>query len=202
MITAICILVLIIGILLATSFSIKFKDGVADKNAWYAKLFMFSWQIGHEYYLPKNICSYFWKNLLGILLLPITLPYLIISTIIPDLKGDEWGEGDHITKGIFTWLLIALTYIIGLKISFEFDIQLINWYDLFIPAGLGLGFFICVALVVVGIVALYHLIVDLVEKLSKEDDETLTPYKPKSESILVTRFKNWKEKSCTTIKWK
>lgn len=65
--------------------------------------------------LPRSLCPFFWKLILAILLLPVTLPTLPVQLIFPSLRdNDEWSLAGRFFFVCLTAVTLLAIGLIGL----------------------------------------------------------------------------------------
>lgn len=144
------------------------------RNTWHSKLYRTMYND-----LTNNLCEYFWKLVLAILLLPFTW----VALCIPKFRKDEdMGMGSYLLVGTVVYGFFSASWDLG---SDFFPNQTLILQILFgvvlITLLLGLIF---------GAIALSCYIYD-------KTQET-----PKRTNIVTERFKAFKGKYCPKITWK
>lgn len=137
--------------------------------------------------LPLNLCPYFWKLVLAIVTLPIT-----VFSFFPFVKNNYFEE-----RFGPVWIFAIcelLTASIGLLVSSFF-----GWIDPHGPANLkDLGIANAVGLSVFAIVAVVAYIRHLISS-KKENSNSIA--KEKKPSIIIEYIKAKKNKHCPMIEW-
>ena len=182
-------LLLIMIALFVFMLTIKFdKDHNASKDSFHYKVFN-TLRFGDDYeVLPPTICLYYWQYVKYIVLIPLTLPIVLIGSVFKKLKDTTNLSG-------FTaafWVTIILGCGWG-------NLIFINNVDepsvsVFMACILGLLIlitaFALILLIIYGIVCLVEYI----------KSKRTTPV-AKEESLVKKRFKAWKDKNCPMINW-
>ena len=188
MITIICVSILVL-LFFSVALSIKFKEGVALTSSWHVKLYKSLWCIEGYHRLPSNICSYFWKYLLGIMLLPFTWIVVNIFTIFKKTRNTI--SDAFVGVVITTNVLILYHLTAGNMMLYD---TLSGLSILQFMKGIGLSFIILCSIIFILFLGGFigHIATMARNKRSGSH---------RTESLLVTRFKDWKNKSCTRITW-
>lgn len=187
---------IVYAIIIATTFivslSIKFdKDHNANVNSWHYRLFCFISGTDRYTYItkpPRTVCSYFWQYVTFMLMLPLSLPYLIIVSIWPDSKED--GRTPlPILLGMLTYIAGFFVWMVGMGTLESFALFTDpNWFQLTIlPLITGA---IIITTVVSALAGFIYLIFNISESQALND------------SMITKRVKAWKSKSCPVINWK
>lgn len=108
----------------------------ANPNSWHARLYKFIYESKN---LPKNLCPYFWKCVLAILLfvpaVVIKFPSLVITTFDKNIKyswlwTSHWQHGTKcwcIIILVFAWLLLQYHWICAMLGTYSYDWRLANF---------------------------------------------------------------------------
>ena len=165
-----------------------------NQNSWHVRCYELMYGVNQ---LPNNLCAYFWKAVLAVLLYPVffilELPKRIIDN--KEFKKDRfkgyfgnihWLVGICIYVGLFCIYCMIAIFFIGLATDVISPIGVISW----------------LILVVVGIM----LLVEKFDEWRKERKRIqrmkngLKPiYKEDKPNIIVEYFKAWKGKYCPKI---
>ena len=163
-----------------------------NRNSWYAQLYM------HTYstcFLPNNLCAFFWKMLLAVILLPITWVLLIPSFIFSKERPDKIGNKVLISFGlnIVGLLVYGLTFLQNKKDGS------IHWYY---PA-LGILMLLGVGIVIYIFVRLCSLISEtsLWQSIASTFRRQSSSYKEPKTWIVTEFIKAKKNKYCPKITW-
>jgi len=180
--------------LLAVTFIIKFdKEHNASYNSWHYKLYCYLTFDDKAY--PGNICLYYWKYVLHILLLIFTCPIIIYGIFWPKQRKPRnlWW-----TTIIF-WVELFFIMIIGGTLIQDFNLYIFNIYilDIFLIGTIfWIGMLLAAGLILFSIWGISELIKHYKSK------RLTTLYKEKETSLIILRFKSWKDKNCPIINWK
>lgn len=201
MILAISILVGIMLVLLITSFTIKFQDGQANRNSWHLAVYSILWgfysQRKHNVNLPKNICSYFWTYVLGILLLPINIWGIIVHLF----REDDNDKSEFIQHSFMVWFIMMLLFALGMGTFKVSDIEVKNWM-LLIAILIGAIEILSVFGAAYGIIKLWEWNKTRIERNEDIRRELgIHKIKKPKQFMLLTMIKSFKEKNCTILKW-
>lgn len=147
------------------------------KNTWHSKLYKIIYNK-----LSDNLCEYFWKLVLAILLLPFTW----VALCIPKFRKDEdMGMGSYLLVGTVVYGFFSASWGFG---SDFFPNQTLILQILF-----GVVFFTLIALLLGLIFGVCVLICYIYDK---------TQETPKRTNIVTERLKAFKGKYCPKITWK
>lgn len=141
------------------------------KNTWHAKLYNIAYKR-----LDQSLCTYFWKLVLALVLLPFTF----IWYLIPGTRNNA-GLGGYTFFSFIMFVFITIGRMIG-KDAFG---------DFSFVSGL-LGF----VLLAVGVALLIGFVVLSAYLLHLAAEST------KRESLIGERLKGFKNKYCPRIEWK
>lgn len=183
MITIIWIVAILFAILIGTVFTVTMlikidNSHTVSETSWHVRLFkiLTTFDNGSEW-LPKTICSYFWKYVIAIMTMPLILPSIIINLFLKSKMGRALG----ILISVVGYVLIAGSIGIGIN---AFEIK-----------SLWLAFLVGLLTIAV-IAALTTGLAYLLEYIFKKSSKNINR-KP----LIVSRFKSWKEKNCPIIKY-
>lgn len=160
-------------------------------NSWHGKLYKFAYGYGNYSYprqFPSNLCPYFWKIVLAILLMPILLitelPLLVFPESRRDVKYDG-ALGSNIVFGIASWLGISLIFCAITAIFIWHPVKDSLW-QMVVIMGRGV-----LTLVVFGLTVLWI-----------TEWHTRRKRRPKNPSLLSSYIQAKKDKLCPKINWK
>jgi len=187
------IILLISAAVLITVFSIKFDaNHIAYESSWHWRLYKFlsfsgdKWNQSNK---PFTICEYYWSFILRIVVLPLTLPILLLGSVFKKMRGPRELRGFTI---IF-WLYLFVSFTIGMSIYIEEDglLYVELWRVILVGTGILTAITCFIAIVVFSIIGTLEMIRNRDRKYSK----------PKTRSIVYLKFKSWKDKNCPMIHW-
>ncbi len=138
-------------------------------TSWHSKLYNYSYTSS----LPNNLCSYFWKVILAMIVSPLSLPVGLSM------------RGENLALKTFVNIICLVCFCIC---SFAFIYAPLIEED-FIP--------MISILIIIGIGLLIYGFYNLVEYLDKRNR-----YKPKQPNIFIEYIKATKENYCPKITWK
>lgn len=211
MLTFLITLGIVYTILIVSAFivglSIKFdKDHFASRKSWHYKLYCFLRSRGTGIWIsntPKSVCSYFWTYFIAILLIPIQLPSLVLGLF--KMKFNNYDDQEQFGVSILGWLYLFVLYLVGYNIVFDTDNDWVPFTDTFLNElyAFSAGFVIVNGGILI-FVLLVLLSIKLFDKTKKyrrkcRRNRGLSPVR--RESIISSRLKAWKDKSCPVIRW-
>lgn len=150
--------------------------------------------------LPNDFCSYFWKVIVGLFLVPFFTPYLAVVSIYSRIRKEE--EYDYNLGDSFDFVERFLSSFVGyvfLVVFFAVGWHMIGLYSVplwlsFVPWLVG-GLVVATAggtiLIIIG---LAQLLSDLSQRRSNHDE-------PKSDGFFSAKIKAVKGKYCPRIDW-
>jgi len=190
-----CTILIVAALIL--NFSIKFDENHnASFDSWHFKLYALL-RFENKYYTnkPKTICLYFWNFLFYILIIPVTLPMIIIGFVAPKIRFEDGSnKGAIIAGGIFSWIAILLSFVAGIGILGYEDLKEFTPLQIFLSIITGIAA-ISSVLTIVGL-SIYGITeYDSYIKIKNYN----RPSKP--DSMLKLRYKAWKNKNCPMINW-
>ena len=157
-----------------------------SKQSWHVKLYKVITAFDESLEnMPKTVCSYFWTYVIAILILPIAFPGIIINLITS--RGSRLYYLDRLASIIVSFLffvIIALSYQIGVTIDNDSPI----WLAILV----GFAFLLVSVGIIVGLV--------LIVIISSRKGINIP--KSKSNSLMMSRFKAWKDKNCPIVRYK
>lgn len=155
-------------------------------NTWYVWL----WNYTYAERLPDNLCHFFWKLVIAILLFIPNFILRIPATIINLLSKDKWGRGDARTAmGIIGYVIIIACSSILASI-YNWLLWLFNAYSYNSIAAFTGGIFLLAG--IAGIITYYWLEYKTGNKIV---------YSLKN-NIIVNYTNAWYYKHCPKINWK
>jgi hypothetical protein len=176
-------------------------------KSWHARLYKLTYGLKYGY-LPSNLCPYFWKLVVAIILfLPLMTWHWVrycsikILDIYNEIKGHQYHESpirllvwDEITSSFATNLVafagVGIIYLLGSG----FDDYCVPLF-IFGIIGMGLIGLLTIALCI-------HLIYKYVQNHKVEIHDSITvDKKPRKPSILAEFIKAKYNKYCPQIKW-
>jgi uncharacterized membrane protein len=167
-----------------------------NKNSFSAKLYKYFY--GKHSILPNNLCQYFWALFIAYLLvIPFSIlimPYLLFNKILK--------KRERVTISIVLYLAVLVlicivVFVYGCFNSFCFIRGNSNpLMTLLSIGGFTSLFVLSLAFLITGFIFLRdHMQEKINNKIKKKN-------KIKKPNIIKERWKNFKEKTCTTIMWK
>lgn len=157
-------------------------------NGFLAWIYMSTYSVAY-YELPKDLCSFFWKSLFSMILLPFAWVSHIFNILAHRSRPDN---------GMPAFLGIVIS-ILMLTIGFAMTLGS-NYRDssIFFKYLVGLISFTVIVAVILGLEFLAHTIARFVGRFRTDE------YKPKKEKqsgMIATYWKAFKEKHCPRIEW-
>lgn len=140
------------------------------KNRWHAKLYNIAYKR-----LDQSLCTYFWKLVLALVLLPFTF----IWYLIPCTRNNE-GLSGYIFCSLVTTFFIIIGRTIGSDIFGDFS---------FVSGLVGFVLTVVGSALIVGILILIAYLLHLAGETKRE-------------TLIGERFKGFKNKYCPRIEWK
>lgn len=163
-----------------------------NKKSWHARLYRNTYYVCD---MPDNICEYWWKLLLAIVLFIPCWPGHLLNYTDDKWKIGHGAEG----KTVWWWLHIPVVLILtilwmdtiyGKPEHWAHWVKVWGWYPIGIAVGLGASIiFIGVLFLIAGIMYLTENV-----KWNKKTDRKASP--------VTEGFKAWKDKYCAKITWK
>lgn len=156
-------------------------------------IFFYQYANFDSYTLPTNICSLFWKSILGFLLFIISIPGSLLAAALAlynkfDVKNDIIEAPLTLTFSLLLYVITFIGWFLYTMIFTDVDTYVFKFIHLLY------GFIIGVLLV--GIVSGFVLLGNYVNtKLTSRNK------KPKKESVIKAKFKAFKDKNCPLIEY-
>ena len=173
-------------VIFAITMSIKVDSShEVSEQSWHVKLYKVITafdELSED--MPKTVCSYFWNYVIAILLLPIAFPGIIINLITSRVAQFSLGRPLYVIVSVVFFAIIALSYQIGVTIGNDSPI----WLAILV----GFAFLLVLMGIIVGLV--------LIVTISSRKEIHI--FKSKPNSLIMSRFKAWKDKNCPIIKYK
>ena len=118
---------------------------IANNHSFHAKLYKFTYSSD----LPENLCPYFWKLVIGFLLLIpnalLQLPTRIFKGLLEDLYSTDFKDtGNYQSYGLLTWFLLALAAVVIISLI-HLGLWIFGFNHIPFLAGLGMTVLFTVA---------------------------------------------------------
>ena len=150
---------------------------IVNSDSWHGRLYRF---ISNDSDLPNTVCSYFWKYVIYLLILPINIITTLFNKYISKYKS---LYAPLITLDILFWLIVLLSYAIGDSI---FD------SNIFVKI---VGGFLFIGVTTAIVISIMLSVIFINKKFKHKSVSN------NKESLLKKRYKSFKEKHCPIIKW-
>lgn len=144
--------------------------------------------------MPRTICQYYWKFVWNLILLPLTIPILLIGTVFKTIRGDALRA-----KTVLFWAYNIVSFISGFLFYNE-DPEIPYNQSFFITWLVGFGIWTAIMLTIILIVLIALKISDRNQDKRRARLQGRLPMN--KTSIIVLQFKAWKEKNCPLINWR
>ena len=153
-------------------------------NSWYVWL----WKYTYSTSLPSNLCPFFWKLILAIVLF-IPNVILRIPTTVTNIINKDCVEEKRTLYGILVYICISAVMIICYAV-YNWALWLFNAYSYDGHAAFGGGLFLITGFA--GVIVYYY----------EEKKITLSIKESIKNNILINITKAWYNKRCPKINWK
>lgn len=171
-----------------------------SKNSWHAKLY----NLTYSTVLPKNLCPYFWKVMLALILFfpfaaiftPLKIFWLIKNKINKDEMPDEISDDGFLSE------LLAMALVLDAALFCLFSMVYMWFGNVFDKKNTVFEVFGWLGYLIIFV----GFIVFVVEKIKERREENWVysdePYKEKQPNILKEFVKAKYNKYCPQIEWK
>lgn len=140
------------------------------KNTWHAKLYNIAYKR-----LDQSLCTYFWKLVLALVLLPFTFIWYLIP-----YTRNNMGLGGYTFSSFIVFVFISVGRLLGKDVFGDFS---------FVSGLLGFVLLVVGILLIIGLLVLFVYLLNLAGETKRE-------------TLVGERLKGFKNKYCPRIEWK